>query len=281
MWNPFGAGRFRWEMWRCRISRPTCAWSPMARQIFPGPKAQETPGKPPIQSLFDLKIAQLRLEDGEILWNDTRVPLAAEGGHFEFAMDYGSEAGQPVYLGRMSWQQFEVAALRYMPFTSDFSAKFTLRPDSFSLTQLQWKIPHAEIDAQADLASFSQPEWSFRYRGQMDFEDLRSIMRKPNAPDGRVGFTGEGRYAKQQVSVDRPVHGRPDRDEVHLVSSRKHFRAWQLSRGPERGGRARSGSLGARGKRHRARARGYSQAGIPRRNKSSRTRPASGARRRG
>ena len=44
---------------------------------IPGPKALAKPGNPPIQSLFNLKIARLRLEDGEILWNDTRVPLAA------------------------------------------------------------------------------------------------------------------------------------------------------------------------------------------------------------
>ena len=177
---------------------------------IPGPKAQAMPNKPPIQTLFDLKIARLRLEDGELLWNDTRVPLAAEGGHFEFAMEYGSDAGRPVYLGRMSWQQFEVAARRYLPFPSDFSARFTLRPDSFSLTQLQWKIPNAEIDAQADLSSFLQPEWSFRYRGQLGFEALRSILRKPNTPGGHVGFTGEGHYAKKDVNIS----GRYNADQI-------------------------------------------------------------------
>ena len=177
---------------------------------IPGPKAQEIPGKPPIQNLFDLKIARLRLDDGELLWNDTRVPLAAEGGHFEFAMNYASDAGRPVYLGQISWQQFEVAARRYIPFKSDFTAKFSLRPDSFSLTQLQWKSPHAEIDAQASLSSFLQPEWTFRYRGQLDFEDIRSILRKPSMPSGHVGFTGEGRYAKRQVSVS----GRYTADQI-------------------------------------------------------------------
>jgi translocation and assembly module TamB len=168
----------------------------------PGPKVPVKPAsKPAIQTLFDLKIARLRLEDGEILWNDTRVPLAAEGGRFEFAMDYGSDAGRPVYLGQMSWQQFEVAARRFIPFKSDFTAKFSLRPDSFSLTQLQWKIPHAEIDAQADLSNFLRPEWSFRYRGQLDLEVIQTILRKPTTPDGHVGFTGEGRYAGEQVSV--------------------------------------------------------------------------------
>jgi len=167
-----------------------------------GPRTPAKPGKPPVQSLFDLKIARLRLQDGEILWNDTRTPLTAEGGKFEFAMDYADDAGSPAYLGRVSWQKFKVAALRYLPFASDLSARFTLRPDSLSLTQLQWKIPHSEIDAQASLASFSQPAWNFRYRGQLNFEDIRSILRKPSTPGGHVEFTGEGHYSGKQLNVN-------------------------------------------------------------------------------
>ena len=68
---------------------------------IPGAESSGSPGKPASSKIcFDLKIARLRLEDGEILWNDTRVPLVAEGGHFEFAMDYASDAGKPVYLGQ-------------------------------------------------------------------------------------------------------------------------------------------------------------------------------------
>ena len=168
---------------------------------IPGPKIQPAAGNSSYENLFSLKIARLRLEDGEILWNDTRVPLAAEGGHFEFSMEYGNDAGGPQYLGQLSWKNFEIAALRYIPFRSDLSARFALRPNSFSLTQLQWKIPHSEIDAQADLTSFSQPAWNFKYRGQVGFEDMSTIMRKPSMPGGLVGFTGEGHYANRQVNV--------------------------------------------------------------------------------
>ncbi len=198
------------SFWSRKISLGTVEMSHFSAHVriepdgttnIPAPKAQEVPGKPPLENLFYLKIAKLRLEDGELLWNDRRVPLVAEGAHFEFGMDYTSDAGKPVYIGRVSWQQFQVAALRYMPFTSDFSAHFSLHPDSFSLTQLQWKGPQAEIDGQADISSFVKPEWTFRYRGQMDLEDLRTIMRVPDAPEGRVGFTGDGQYARQQLSI--------------------------------------------------------------------------------
>jgi len=167
---------------------------------FPGPKVQVRAGALPVQRVFDLKVANLRLEDGELLWNDVRVPIVAETGNFEFAMEYAAENGRPVYLGRVGGQNLEVAARRYLPFASDLTAKFIIRPDSFSLTQLGWKMPHSELEVQAEVASFSRLEVSFKYRGQVAFEDIRSITRKPNTPGGHAEFTGQGRYSGKQLS---------------------------------------------------------------------------------
>jgi len=168
---------------------------------FPGPKIAVSTGKPSVQSLFNLKIAQLRLEDGAIVWNDVRVPLEVRGGRFEFAMDYASESGAPLYLGAVGGQKFEIAAQRYMPFASDFSARFTLRPDSLSVTRFHWKTAGNEIEAQADLASFARPAWTFKYRAQWRLEDIWAILRKRNAPGGRVQFTGDGRFSGGQVNA--------------------------------------------------------------------------------
>src|ERR1700693_1063692 len=85
---------------------------------FPGPRIPSTTGAPDVKGLFDLKIAQLRLEDGGILWNDMRIPLQAKGGNFEFAMNYTSEGGRSVYLGQVSSRTLEIAALHNLPFTS-------------------------------------------------------------------------------------------------------------------------------------------------------------------
>ena len=168
---------------------------------IPGPKIPVSAGAPDVRSLFELKVAQLRLEDGEILWNDMRIPLQAKGGNFEFATTYTSESGRPVYLGQMSWQQFEIAALRNLPFVSNLSARFTLRQNSFSVTQLQWKTGGSELDAQANLASFQQPSvWTFRYRGQLRLEDLWTILRKRDAPGAHIEFAGDGGYSAQQVN---------------------------------------------------------------------------------
>jgi translocation and assembly module TamB len=167
---------------------------------IPGPKIPVSTGARGMKGLFDLKVAQLRLEDGEILWNDKRIPLEAKGGNFEFAMNYADEGGRPVYLGQVSWQKFEVAALRDLPFASNFSARFNLRQDSLSVPQLQWKTAGTEIDAQANLANFAQPAWTFRYRGQLRLEDLWTILRRRDAPGGHIEFAGEGGYSAEKMN---------------------------------------------------------------------------------
>src|SRR5438132_4971168 len=157
--------------------------------------------KPLRERIFEVVARRLRLEDGEMLFNDVRVPLVAEGGRFEFSVDYAELDAKPLYLGQFRWQEMELVARRYLPFNSDLSLRFTLRPDSLSVTQLLWKAPHTSIDAQLSNSSFAKPNWVFRYRGHLDFEDIRSILRKPNSPSGNVDFAGNGHLADRRLAV--------------------------------------------------------------------------------
>src|SRR5438874_1198001 len=157
--------------------------------------------KPLRERIFEVVVRRLRLDNGEILFNDVRVPLVAEGGRFDFSVDYAEVDAQPMYLGQFRWQQMELVARRYLPFHSDLSVRFTLQPDSFSITQLLWQSPHTSIDAQLSNSSFAHPNWAFRYRGHFDFEDLRTILRKPNSPSGNVDFSGDGHFANGRLAV--------------------------------------------------------------------------------
>ena len=167
---------------------------------IPGPKIVVSTGAPDLHSLFDLKVAQLHLSDGTLIWNDRRIPLEAKGGRFEFAMNYVNEEGTPVYLGQLSWQQFEITALRNLPFSTSFIGRFTLRQTSFSVTQLQWKIPGGELDAEAGLLNLAQPAWTFRYRGQLRLEDIWTILRQHGAPGGHIDFAGDGNYSAEKMN---------------------------------------------------------------------------------
>jgi translocation and assembly module TamB len=168
----------------------------------PAPRPTAQPGTPLRQRLFSFVTRRLRIVDGELLVNDVRVPLVAAGDRFDLSVDYSETAGVPSYLGDLRWQQFDLALRRYLPFRSDLSARFQFQPNSFSVTQLVWTLPHTSIDTQFGVANFAQPNWNFRYRGRLDLQDIRDILRKPNTPDGRVEFNGQGTYGAGQLALD-------------------------------------------------------------------------------
>ena len=101
-----------------------------------------------------------------------------------------------------AWQQFQIALRRYIPFRSDISVRFQVEQNSFSVTQLVWNLPHTSLDAQLSVANFAQPDWTFRYRGHLDLQDIREILRQPTTPDGRVDFTGQGNYGAGRFALD-------------------------------------------------------------------------------
>ena len=154
-----------------RVERDGSINVPMARR--------STSSKPLRQRIFEVAVRRLRLNDGEMLLNDVRVPLVAEGGQFDFAVDYAELDRKAMYLGQFRWKQMELVARRYLPFNSDLSVRFTLEPDSFSITQLLWQGPHTSLDAQITNSNFAHPNWGFRYRGHLSLEDIRTLLRKP------------------------------------------------------------------------------------------------------
>ena len=99
----------------------------------------------------------------------------------------------------------ELAVRRYLPFRSDVSARFQFQLNSFSVTQLVWTLPHTSIDTQFGVASFAQPTWTFRYRGQFAGYWEPPILRKPNTPDGLVDFTGQGNFGAGKLALDGAV----------------------------------------------------------------------------
>jgi len=72
-------------------------------------------GKPARETLFDLHIRRLQLQNGWILYNDVRTPLAVEGDNLRLALDSSRSAGEPMYLGTLDWQSIRFTAKRFLP----------------------------------------------------------------------------------------------------------------------------------------------------------------------
>jgi translocation and assembly module TamB len=163
---------------------------------LPSPKAP-TASRPWRDTLFDLRIGRLELRDGSALINDRRVPLSLTGRDLSFQLLYvppSAGASSAAYAGHLEWKQVQLAEGHAMPFPFDIDTKFTLHRDSFELDNLDWKLPHSELNLRAELQSFGHPDWNFHYRGRLSLVDVRNIFRAPKTPDAITDFSGQARY---------------------------------------------------------------------------------------
>ncbi len=164
----------------------------------PTPPRPASTNKPLRDTLFELHIRRLVLADGWVLYNDVKTPITVHGGDLRFGLDAGGTLDHPLYLGNLDWQTMQFTSKRYVPLPVGLSAKFTLWHDGFTLEQGVLSAGHSHLDAQAEMSSFSNPQWNFRYRGWVELLDFRETLREPMVPTGRVDVRGEGQFAGGQ-----------------------------------------------------------------------------------
>src|SRR5216683_2668346 len=173
----------------------------------PAPPRPASASKPWGDRLFELHIRRLLLADGWVLYNDTKTPITVHGGDLKFGLDAGGTLDHPLYLGNLDWQTLQFTSKRYVPLPVGLSAKFTLWRDGFTLEQGVLSAGHSHLDAQAEMNGFSNPQWSFRYRGWVDLLDFRETLREPMVPTGRVDVRGEGHLAGGQFKGNGSYSG--------------------------------------------------------------------------
>ncbi len=146
-------------------------------------------------SLLALRVRRVNIENGWLLYNELKVPLAVEGGEMSLALDSGGSPEHPLYLGNLEWQNIRFSAQNMAPVPANLSAKFTIWRDGFTLEQGVLSAGRSHLDLQAEMSNFAKPKWSFRYRGWVELLDFRETFRAPQVPTGNVDVRGEGTLA--------------------------------------------------------------------------------------
>jgi len=164
------------------------------------------------ESLFDLRVRRVRIENGWLLYNEVKVPLAVEGGQMSLGLDAGGTGEHPLYLGNLEWQGIRFTAQGMVPVPANLSAKFTVWREGFTLEQGVLSAGRSHLDAQAEMSDFTKPKWRFRYRGWLELLDLRETFRSPLTPTGHVDVRGEGTLRDGQYTGTGSYAGR----DIHL-----------------------------------------------------------------
>src|ERR1700704_1742438 len=86
-------------------------------------------------NVFDLAIRELKLNNGEIYYNDQKTPLEADLHDFTVNANY--DPAQKKYSGDLGYNAGNIVYGKYAPIEHNLQAKFGVTPQTFTLDRLE------------------------------------------------------------------------------------------------------------------------------------------------
>ncbi|MFL6385934.1 MAG: translocation/assembly module TamB domain-containing protein [Terriglobales bacterium] len=153
-------------------------------------------------NIFDLAIRELRLNNGEIYYNDQKTPLEADLHNFAVRANY--YPAQKKYSGDLGYNAGKIVYGKYAPVEHNLQAKFGVTQQQFTLDKLNLVAGESRVDLNATVNDYSSPNMQATggYEATLVTSDFKRILKDPTLPGGTVKLTGQLKY---QADPNRPM----------------------------------------------------------------------------
>jgi translocation and assembly module TamB len=153
-------------------------------------------------NVFDLAIRELRLNNGEIYYNDQKTPLEADLHNFAVRANY--YPAQKKYSGNLGYNAGKIVYGKYAPVEHNLQAKFGVTQQQFTLDKLNLVAGESRVDLNATVNDYSSPNMQATggYEATLVTSDFKRILKDPTLPGGTVKLTGQLKY---QADPNRPM----------------------------------------------------------------------------
>jgi len=153
-------------------------------------------------NVFDLAIHELRLNRGEIYYNDQKTPLEADLHDFTVKANY--DPAQKKYSGDLGYSAGKIVYGRYAPLEHNLQAKFGVTPQQFMLDKLDLAAGESRVSLNATVNDYSSPSMQATggYEATLVTSDFKRILKDPSLPGGTVKLTGQMKY---KADPNRPI----------------------------------------------------------------------------
>ena len=166
---------------------------------LPKPEKKSTSSR---TNVFDLAIRELRLNNGEIYYNDQKTPLEADLHNFAASANY--DPAQKKYSGDLGYNSGKIVYGKYAPVEHNLQAKFGVTPQQFTLDKLDLTAGESRVGLNATVNDYSSPNMQATggYEATLVTNDFKRILKDPTLPGGTVKLTGQMKY---QADPNRPM----------------------------------------------------------------------------
>ena len=153
-------------------------------------------------NIFDLAIGDLKLDRGEIYYNDQKTPLNAELHDFNVTANY--QQAESKYSGEMDYSSGRIVYGAYAPVEHNLQATFGLTQQTFTLDKLTLAAGKSTVVLSATVNNYSSPNMQAEgnYEATLATGDFQRILKNPSVPAGTVRLAGQLQY---QAEPNRPM----------------------------------------------------------------------------
>src|SRR5580765_657647 len=153
-------------------------------------------------NVFDLAIRELRLNNGEIYYNDQKTPLEADLHDLKVNAHY--DPSQSKYSGDLGYNNGRVVYGKYAPVEHSVQVKFGVTPQQFALDKAELSAGKSRVALNATIDGYSSQNMKAEgsYEATAVAADFQRILKDPSLPTGTVKLTGQMKY---QAEPNRPM----------------------------------------------------------------------------
>ncbi len=169
---------------------------PVAHLVVDRHGRNNLPQAPPSNSsshtnIFDLAVGHFALNNGEVNYNDKKIPLNADLYNLESSINFDSLASR--YSGTLSYNNGRLQYAEYAPLPHSFSTKFSATPSALSIESALMKVGSSSVSVHGDISNYVNPTAAADYAVHIHTQDFAAFS--PSAkPNGDVMLTGKLNY---------------------------------------------------------------------------------------
>jgi translocation and assembly module TamB len=189
----------------------------------PTPMAVEKTITPTPLRLFDLGIEHAEISDGELIWNDQRVPLNLQAQDVAVKLVYLVGDGRFNGSAKIGKLESYIKGLR--PFSSSLVADFSLSKAGAEVRLLHWQSEGSTLDFKGRVPDLGKPSLEGSYDLAIDLHQAGAILRASELHAGTLEMVGQGAFSLEDVSS----RGRIFLKKAEWMSSALHTPPLNLS----------------------------------------------------
>ena len=187
------------------------------RLNIPAPE-RATAARPLTDKVLDLAVKRLEVTDGELSWNDQRLPMefAAENLVADFAYDTGTEQ----YHGRIAFATAPAGSagisrkdgsrtLAGPP--SKVAAELRLGRTGLQIARLNWETPRSSLSLSGQIFASAQPRILLNYEASLDVGEIAAVSQISELRSGRLQLKGQLSYDAAGKALDSSADLRLER----------------------------------------------------------------------